>query len=117
MQQSAKDPTFTAKGSFADKPYFIRAGITNIHNEHLWSDENPHAIRFHHQQRHFSVNLYTGILGDCVLGHNILPAKVNGRDYLNFLRTHLGALMEDTPFNRRLHLYFQYDGAIPHFSQ
>jgi hypothetical protein len=53
-----------------------------------------------------------------VLKHpHVLPARVNGRDYLNFLRIHLGALMEDTPFNWGLHLYFQHDGAIPHFNQ
>jgi hypothetical protein len=104
LQQSAKDPTFTAKGSFAAKPYFIGTEITNIHNEHLWSDENSHAIRFHHQQQQYSVNLYTGILGDRIKGPHISPARVNDRDYLNFLRTHLGSLMEDTSFNRRLHL-------------
>jgi hypothetical protein len=58
---------FTAKILFKDKSYFIRTGITSIHNEHVWSDENPHVIPSHHQQEQICSNLLAGILGDCLI--------------------------------------------------
>ncbi|KAJ8936957.1 hypothetical protein NQ318_015618, partial [Aromia moschata] len=45
-----------------------RNGIKNFHNNHLWCDENPHEIfedRFQHQ---FSLNVWIGIVGYCLIG-------------------------------------------------
>jgi hypothetical protein len=43
----------------------------------VWTDENPHGIR-HHQQWEFSINLWAGILGDCLTGPLIFPKWVGG---------------------------------------
>jgi hypothetical protein len=48
FQRSAKDPSFTEKRSFTSELCFTRTGITNIHNEHVLSDENSYAIRSCH---------------------------------------------------------------------
>jgi hypothetical protein len=48
FQQSAEEPTRTAKVLVTDKSCFNRAEITNIHNEYVWSGGNPHEIRSYH---------------------------------------------------------------------
>jgi hypothetical protein len=59
--------------SFFFRILLNRTGITNIHNHHAWSDQNPQAIRFHHQRRELSVNLWAKLLGYCFTGPHILP--------------------------------------------
>jgi hypothetical protein len=92
LQQSAKDPMFAAKVYSQTNRGFTRNGFTNIHNEYVWSDEYPYAIRSHHQQRQSSINLWAGMLRDCLRGPHILSARVSGCDYLYFLRTRLSGL-------------------------
>jgi hypothetical protein len=70
---------------YTDESCLTRTGIANRHNEHICSDEHPHAIQFPHHQRQFSFNLWAGILGDCLIGRHNLPARDSGRGYLNFL--------------------------------
>lgn len=77
---------FTAKVLFTEKLCFTTTGITNIHNEHEWPDENRHAIQSHHQQWQFFISLWAAILGDCHIGPHILLAQISG---LNFLQTYL----------------------------
>jgi hypothetical protein len=42
---------------FTDEAYFTRDGIQNFHDQHLWADENPHAILPSHHQQRFSINI------------------------------------------------------------
>jgi hypothetical protein len=43
LKQSVGDPAFTAMVIFRDESWFSTGGITKIHKETVWSDENPHA--------------------------------------------------------------------------
>ncbi|KAJ8949642.1 hypothetical protein NQ318_010058 [Aromia moschata] len=45
---------------FTDESCFIRRGITNLHNQHVFADENPHAIR----AKSFNANLDTLFFAD-----------------------------------------------------
>jgi hypothetical protein len=66
----------------------LKTGITSIHNEHVWQDENAHEIRTHSAMR--DLNQAVGWnLGDCP----ILLARTKNSDYLNFLRTHVNGLL------------------------
>jgi hypothetical protein len=154
FQQSAEDPTFTAKTLliksfrainrdswlkitdvprktfsttavvtatdftivlFSDESCFTRKGITNIHKDHVRSDDNTHEIRSHHQQSQSSINLWVGILGEYLMRPYILPGRVRGHDYFNFLLTHLSGLLEDVSVNTHLYVQFQHGGALPHY--
>lgn len=46
-----------------------------------------------------------------------LPARLNGANYLEFLRNDLPGLLEDVDLERRRNLIYQQDGAPPHFSR
>jgi hypothetical protein len=50
MQQSSEDPVFRETVLFTDESCFTMIVITSIHDEHVWSDENPQEIRSHHKK-------------------------------------------------------------------
>nr|XP_022904788.1 uncharacterized protein LOC111416879 [Onthophagus taurus] len=72
---------------FSDEAQFTRDGINNYHNNHRWSDENPHATQEHNFQHRFSIN-----------------------------EDHLEEILDDVPLNIRQRMIFQHDGAPPHYS-
>jgi hypothetical protein len=108
---------FTANVLFMDESCFLGIEITNIYNEHLWSNKNPHVIRSHLQQQEFSINLSARILSKCPADPNILSAQFGGSDYLNFHLTHLNGLLEDVSFNTRISIWFQHDDAPTYHSR
>jgi hypothetical protein len=55
---------FPAFVMFTDEALFTRDGIQNFHNQHPWTNENPHAILPSHHQQRFAINIWTGICGD-----------------------------------------------------
>ena len=50
-----------------------------------------------------------------LIGPVVLPAGLNADNYLQFIIDGLPGLLEDVPLNVRLNLWFQMDGAPPHF--
>lgn len=114
VEKCENDNNFVKNILFTDEAKFSRAGIVNLHNTHIWADENPHAIvRFRHQHE-FSLNVWAGILGDHLV-FSFLPQILNGERYLYFLRTELPVLLEDIPLEQRLNSWFMMDGAPSHF--
>lgn len=101
---------------FTDEAQFTRDGINNFHNTHLWLQENPHAVVQNRHQRHFSLNVWAGIVGDHLLGPVFLPPILNGATYRNFLLDSLPLLLEDVPIRVRREMWFMHDGAPAHFS-
>lgn len=117
LGKCAENPQFCSRVLFTDEAGFTRNGMFNYRNEHVWSHENPHAIvQFRHQHQ-FSVNVWAGIVGDCLVGPFVFPERLNGVIYRNFLENELPILLEDVPLNIRNHLWFMHDGAPPHFSR
>lgn len=45
----------------------------NFHNNHMYAEENPHAIIGSRHQYQFSVNVWVGIVGDYLIGPVFLP--------------------------------------------
>ena len=59
--------------------------------------------------------MWCGLLGDNLLGPFFLPPRLNGRQYLHFLQTHLMELLEDIPLADRVQMGFLNDGASAHY--
>jgi hypothetical protein len=55
LQQCDTNPNFPAFVIFTEEAQFTGDGIKNFHNQHLWADENPHAILPSHHQQQFSI--------------------------------------------------------------
>lgn len=116
LRSVAEIPNFISKTLFTDEAGFTRNGVYNVHNMHVWADENPHAIMETRHQVRFSLNIWVGILGDRLLGPVVLPNRLTGVAYLNFLQNTLGDLLDDIPLRLRQQMWFQHDGAPAHFS-
>ena len=61
--------------------------------------------------------MWCAVLDDQPIGLFILEGRLTGETYLRFLQEELSRLLEDVPLNKRGHIYFQHDGAPPHFSR
>lgn len=60
------DPNFLRDIFRTDETGFLE--ITNLHNQHQWAEEKfPHPTRQINQQI-FRVNVWAGIINDCVMG-------------------------------------------------
>ncbi|KAJ8962097.1 hypothetical protein NQ318_018051 [Aromia moschata] len=66
-------------------------------------------------QRNFSVNVWCGIVGDVLIGPHILPDRLTGNGYLNFLQHVLPNLLEEVPLGILRQMWYLHDGAPPHF--
>lgn len=117
LQKMVQIPQFLMLILFTDEANFSRNAIRNFHNNHVWCDENPHEIvedRFQHQ---FSLNVWLGIVGDCLIGPVFLPGRLTGEVYRNFLENTLPGFLEDVPLAIRDAMWYMHDGAPAHFSQ
>jgi hypothetical protein len=72
-------------------------GIINFHNHHQWVEDNPHAAIHSTHQQQFRINVWTGIVGDCLLGSHVLPHNFPGNNYGDFLLHNLPKLLEGVP--------------------
>lgn len=99
---------------FTDAAGFGKAGLLNFHNTHHSAKENPHAMRQSRYQQQFSLNIWTEILGDNLMGSKFLDGRLNGQPYFQFLRGQLHVLLEDVPLDVVCHMLFMHDGAPPH---
>lgn len=79
--------------------------------------ENPHCRKTTHVQGQLSVNVWTGILGDQIIGPHFIEGIVDGPSYARFLEDTLPHLLEDLPLHLRQELIFQQDGHSAHFSR
>lgn len=79
-------------------------------------DANPHGTYVKSYQHRFSVNIWAGIIGDLLLGPVLLPPHLNGTTYLAFHENVLPLYLEDVPLAVRQGMWFQHDGAPPHFA-
>ncbi|GFV82005.1 DUF4817 domain-containing protein [Trichonephila clavipes] len=116
LHESNADRNFAASVLFTDEATFSLEGVMNFHNLHTWADENPHAIRPHGAQRKCSINVWAGIVGDCLLDLYILPERLIGSVYLTFLQEALPEMLNDVPMPIPQRIRFQHDGAPAHFS-
>ena len=116
MGEVLRNPSFTTYILWTDEAIFNREGCFNSHDKHVWSDENPLALRPRAAQVRWSINLWAGICGEFIVGPYILPDRLDGPAYKYFLEHVLPDLMDDIPYEVRQNMYYQHDGAGPHFA-
>jgi hypothetical protein len=68
-----------------DEVGFTRNCVFNSRNTHIWSEENPHEIQERYFQQSFSLNVWIGIIENHLIGPYVLPRRLNGEGYLQFL--------------------------------
>lgn len=115
QEKLAQDDTFLSKILFSDEATFNNIGAVNRYNMHFWSPVNPRWIQTVQYQHCWSLNVWYGILGDYLIGPHFFDTTLNGNTYTNFLLHKLPLLLEDIPL--RLIMWFQQDGAPPHYAR
>jgi len=115
LRSLINNPQFNRNILFSDEALFTRNGYFNSHNYHVWHEENPHATHVTGHQQRFHLNIWAGIVADQLIGPFVLPPRLNGDVYLDFLRNTLPGLLEEVPLNIRQQMIFQHDGAPAHF--
>ena len=63
------------------------------------------------------MNVWYGVLGNRLIGPFVFDKNVTGNTYEAFLRNELPGLLEDIPLMTRRQMYFQHDGALPHYTR
>lgn len=116
LQQELRQPNFGRYVLFTDEACFTKDGYFNSRNSHIWDEGNPHAIAIHRDQHHFSINIWCGIVDEHIIGPYLLPPRLDGHVYGQFLQHVLPELLENVPLNIRANMWFQHDGAPAHFS-
>ena len=117
LEQQTFDPHFSKYVLFTDEAYFTRDGVFNYHNNHNWQQNNPHVIHPGSHQQRFNLNVWAGIVGDHLIGPYLMPSLLTGPNYTLFLRNVLPDLLDNVPIATRRRMWFQQDGAPPHYSR
>lgn len=110
-----QDPDFLKKIIWSDESCFTRRGVVNYHNLRVWATENPRTVRPRNFQQEFSANVWMGIVDNIVLGPYVLPHRVTGQIFLEFLQDNHLEFLDNLPLNTRNQLFFQLDGCPAHY--
>lgn len=100
---------------FTDESTFHRNGFVNRHNYHYYSTENPHRLHTNNYQHKWSLNVWGGIVDNYAVGPYFFERKLNGQEFLRFLREDFPRLIEHLPNHIKHEMWFQLDGAPAHF--
>lgn len=121
MQRCDDNPNFLNNIVFSDEATFCLNGSVNRHNCRYWSQENPHWNQESHTQRRGKVNVWVGMIGHRLLGPYFFEENLNAARYLDFLRFELVPALavifpnNEDPDMPHPSIWFQQDGAPPHF--
>jgi transposase len=101
---------------FSDEAMFYLSGHVNRHNCRYWSDINPRWMQVSHVQNDPRIMVWAGIWEDQLIGPYFFDGNVTGETYLHMLSTFLLDYMCNVPLAKRLNMFFQQDGAPPHYA-
>jgi hypothetical protein len=76
INQNDADPHFLSRILFSDESLFCQEGCSNYHNLHIWAEENPRELFPKGFQHRFSVNLWTGLLGDRLASISVVDPSI-----------------------------------------
>jgi hypothetical protein len=69
--------------------------VNNTRNSHLWDHDNSHGTVKSNYQHRFSVNVWSGVIGNQLICPYIFPQHLTGDIYTNFLQEELPALLRE----------------------
>lgn len=110
-----ENPFFFMNVLFSDEATFHNNGCVNKHNFHYYATENPRMIREIDHQRRWSINVWGGILGECIVGPFFFNGHLTGQMYYQFLTNDLPVLLLNPPMQAQ-NMWLQQDGAPAHYS-
>lgn len=115
------NPHFSNRILFSDEATFCLNGTINRQNCRYWSRDNPRWMMEVNTQYPRKVNVWAGIIENRIIGPYFFDGSLNAEGYLRFLETFLIPTLktlypsEENPNEVDHHVWFQQDGAPPHF--
>jgi hypothetical protein len=100
---------------FSDQMQFHNKGTVNWRNMHYWRVDNPHWAWQTALQIQWGDNVWCGILWGHMIGPHFFKNNHNAYQYQKFLQNDLPLLSEEITLWMRLHTWYQYDRALPHW--
>jgi hypothetical protein len=114
LEMATCDPDFPNRIIWSDESIFKLNGIVNRHNCSYWSKENPRFV-ISKSLNSPGLMVWMGIMSDQIMGPIFFDeGTITGERYLLMLKEKVWPMIE----NRRdiQKLFFQQDGAPPHYS-
>jgi hypothetical protein len=67
-------------------------------------------------QHRFSANVWCSVNDNQLIGPAVLPNRLTGRAYVDFLQNELPLLLQEVSLAKRMRIVFQHGGAPAHYS-
>lgn len=121
MTRCDRNRNFLNSIIFSDEATFTLNGTVNRHNCRYWARENPHWTQESHSQHRGKVNVWAGLIKDRLVGPYFFEGNLTSARYLDFLRFDLIPAVavlfpnNEDPDLPHQHIWFQQDGAPPHY--
>jgi hypothetical protein len=90
--------------------------VANLQSLHELALENPHATWQSTFQHRCTVNVWASVINKYWIGFYIIEEHIGRDQYTQFLEATLPLLLEDVHLDIRARMWFQHDGAPPHFT-
>lgn len=114
MNKANEDDNFIPNILFTDESSFSLHGRHNSQNIRWWArGGNPRKVYAARTQRPLKLNVWTGILGDHIIGPFIIDGNLNGQKYLELLQNQIVPALQNLPIPFET-IWFQQDGCPAH---
>ena len=115
LSRAAQNPDLLRLVIWSDEAMFKLNGHVNRHNSVYWSSTNPHRNMEISQQGPGAM-VWRGILDDRIIGPFFIEdGTITGQRYLKLLEEEMWPAIANHP--RVSQLFFQQDGAQPHYAR
>lgn len=87
VQHHSEEPQFSNVVFYVGEASFTRGSITSSQNNHVWAEENLHAIAEQRHQQRFFINV-CHVIHDFIIDHYVLHLCLTGPVYMKFRSNH-----------------------------
>lgn len=112
IEKEDEEPGFTSRIIFTDEKTFTLNHSPNHQNHRAWAEENPHIVFTANTQYRNSLNVWAGMVNDCIVGPIVLDGTLTGERYLHLLQGEISDRINDLPLPEEL--WFMHDGCPAH---
>lgn len=115
MEMVDNNQNFLQNIVFTDEATFMLHGKVNHQNFRYWSDVNPHEMHENHTQYPQKLNVWAGILNNQIIGPFFIEGNLTAARYLEMLTDQIIPAVQAANNGQINELWFQQDGAPPHW--
>jgi hypothetical protein len=108
-------PQFLYHMLWTDGTVFPRSGVHRLHNLHIWAMENLHVACHSSFKQRLSDSIWARIIGEYTVALPVVQDCLGGVHCTDFHEEVPPPLLEVMPLHLHESMYYQHDGALPHF--